>query len=132
MSRRGWVFVTLAVAALGAALAAALAAAGVFDSSSTTTLSPAVDPRRAAGAACRDLARVKELVLANGPADLVLSLLAVAARQATSAALADPRWLQLTSGAQELRDGVRQDNAMLAGQGFAITASSCATEHLGR
>jgi len=132
VSRRQWVYLTLVVVALGAAVSAALAAAGMFASSSTTTLSPAVDPPLAAATACRDLARVRELVLANGQADQVLSLLAAAARLATSAALADPRWLQLTSGAQELRDGVRQDNAMLAGQGFAITASSCATEHLGR
>ncbi|MHB8340174.1 MAG: hypothetical protein ACYDB7_03245 [Mycobacteriales bacterium] len=131
MSRRRWVFVPLVVVALGAAVSASLAAAGVFDSSSRTTPPPAVDPQLAAATACADLARVKELVLANGPADRVLSLLAVAARQATSAALTDPRWLQLASGAQELRDGVRQDNPRLTGQGFGITASICATDHLG-
>lgn len=122
---------TLAVVALGAAVSASLAASGAFSSSSATTPPPAAQPRLLAATACADLATVATLVLADAPAGRVLALLSAASREATSAALADPRWLQLASGAQELAAGVRQDNAALTGQGFAATRSICAADHLG-
>jgi hypothetical protein len=76
--------------------------------------------------ACAKLAQVQRLVDVNGSADTVRALLREAAGEATIAAFSDPRWVQLDSFTQLLRDSFETDDAPGAAEAIAGVRRACA------
>jgi hypothetical protein len=78
-----------------------------------------------AATACQDLQHLQRLVADDAEASLVLRYSAAGADDANQAARLESRWLSLASGAMQIDDGLRHDDAKATALGIAITRSQC-------